>query len=97
LLVQFTPSPDDFYIEFQTPPELSFQSQVADDFYVACGWVVWAYCEVVARYKNYTIYLNLPLEAINQNQARQGLTYVEIDLVIQAVDNKFHRFIISLP
>ncbi len=92
LLARLTPIPEDFYVEFSPPPELSFQSQVADEFYLACGWDVWAYCEVVARYRNYTLELNLPLEAEYQGRIRQGLTYREMDAALKAMDNEFQEF-----
>ncbi len=95
LLACLTPIPEDFYVEFSPPLELSFQSQVADEFYMACGWVVWAYCEVVARYRNYTVELNLPLEAEYQGRTRQGLTYGEMEAALKAMDNEFQELFSS--
>jgi hypothetical protein len=95
LLARLTPIPEDFYVEFNPPPELSFQSQVADEFYMACGWVVWAHCKVVARYRNYTVELNLALEAEHQGHISQGLTYIEIEVALKAMDNKFQEFFSS--
>lgn len=92
LLARLTPSPDDFYVEFRPPSEFSFQSQIADEFYIACGWVVWAYCEVVARYHNYVVDFNIPLEAEYQGHIRQGLTYAEIEVALQVMENKFQAF-----
>src|SRR5258706_2106617 len=97
LLASLTPSPDDFYVEFRPPSELSFQSQIADEFYIACGWVVWAYCEVVARYRNYVVDLSLPLEAESQENIRQGLTYIEIEAALKVMDNEFRDFFESQP
>jgi hypothetical protein len=95
LLARLTPSPDDFYVEFRPPAEFSFQSKVADEFYIACGWVVWSYCEIVARYHNYVVDLQLPLEANYQGRARQGLTYVEIERVLETMEAKFAEFLKS--
>lgn len=92
LLARLTPIPEDFYVEFRPPPELSFQSQVADEFYIACGWNVWAYCEVVARYRNYIVDLSLSHETVYQGQINQGLTYVEMETVLKAMDNEFREF-----
>jgi hypothetical protein len=92
LTQRFTPSPYDFYVEFRPPVELNYESRIADEFYIACGWVVWAYCDVVARYQNYSVELNLPLEAIFQEHASQGLTYSEIETVLKSLESKYDEF-----
>ena len=97
LLGSYVPSPYDFYIEFHPPSELRFQSQAADEFYVACGWVIWSYCEAIARYRNYVVAINLDLEADYQVDVSQGLTYAEIDKVLEAMDAKFVGFLGSFP
>lgn len=88
----FTPSPYDFYVEFRPPSELNYKSQIADEFYMACGWVVWAYCDVVARYRNYSVELNLPLEANYQEHVSHGLTYAEVETALKVMDSKFEQF-----
>ena len=45
----------ELFLEFEPPDEIDFQSQVADEFYLACGWWTSAYCEVIARYRNYGV------------------------------------------
>ena len=97
LLARFTPSPYDYYVEFLPPAEISFQSRVADEFYIACGWVEWSYCEVVARYRNYVVDLQLPLEANSQGRVRQGLTFTEIEESLEAMDTKFADFLEAFP
>jgi hypothetical protein len=89
---RFTPSPYDFYVEFRPPSELDYKSQIADEFYMACGWVVWAYCDVVARYRNYCVELRLDLEANYQEHVRDGLTYAEIETALKVMDSKFEEF-----
>ncbi len=96
LVAWFTPSPSDYYVKFQPSTEISFQSKVADEFYVACGWVVWSYCEAVARYHNYVVDLRLPLEASSQGHVEQGLTYTEIEKVLEMMDAKFAAFLTTL-
>jgi len=96
LLSRFTPSPYDFYVEFCPPSEIGFQSQVANEFYIACGWIVWPYCEVVARYRNYVIDMRLDLEMEYEGRSRYGLTYVEVEAALEAMDAKFIRFFDSL-
>jgi hypothetical protein len=89
LLSRFTPSPYDYYVEFHPPSEISFQSQIADEFYIACGWIVWPYCEVVVRYRNYVVDMRLDLETEDEGRATHGLTYEEIETAIEAMDAKF--------
>lgn len=89
LLSRFTPSPYDFYVEFRPPSEIGFQSQIADEFYIACGWIVWSYCEVVTRYRNYVVDMQLNLEAEHAEHVSHGLTYSEIDAVVEAMDARF--------
>lgn len=89
LLSCFTPSPYDFYVEFYPPSEISFQSQVADEFYLTCGWRGVAYCEVIARYRNYLVEMRLEREAEYEGHVSEGLTYPEIEAVVRAMDAKF--------
>ena len=96
LLSRFTPSPYDFYVEFCTPPEIGFQSQVADEFYLVCGWRGVAYCEVVARYRNYVIDMRLAREAECEGHVTHGLTYPEIETVVRAMDARFEQFFAGL-
>lgn len=89
LLPNYTPSPWDFYIEFKPPPEIGFRSQIADEFYLACGWLYGAQCHVIARYRNYVTYTSLDLEAEYEGHVSHGLTYPEIEAMIRAMDAKF--------
>jgi hypothetical protein len=89
LLPNFTPSPWDFYIEFKPPPEIGFRSQIADEFYLACGWLYGAQCHVIARYRNYVTYTSLDLETEYEGRVSHGLTYPEIEAVVRAMDAKF--------
>jgi hypothetical protein len=90
---QFRPTrrlhPADFYMEFEPPEEINFQSQAADEFYLACGWWTWAYCRVIARYHNYTVEMHLDLEAEYEGHITQGLTFAEIETIVRAMDAKF--------
>lgn len=94
LLQSYTPEPwDDIYIEFKPPPEIRFRSQVADEFYLACGWLYGAECHVIARYRNYVTYMTLDLEAEHKGHISHGLTYPQIEVVIRAMDAKFTKAI----
>lgn len=74
------------FVEFEPPDEIDFQSQMADEFYLACGWWTWAYCQVVARYRNYVTYMKLDQEAEYKGQVTHGLTYPEIETIVRAMD-----------
>jgi len=79
----------DLFVEFAPPTEISFQSQVANEFYLACGWWGVAYCEVVARYRNYVVDMSFELEAEYDGDVTHGLTYPEIEVVVRAMDARF--------
>ena len=89
---QFVPKrqlpPTDFYLPFEPPPEITFQSKEADDFYLACGWWAFAYCQVVARYQNYVVYLRLDHETTYEGHYTNGLTYQQMEKIIEAMDAK---------
>ncbi len=89
LLPIYTPAPWEFYVEFKPPPEIGFRSQIADEFYLACGWRDVAKCYVIARYRNYVTYMVLMLEAEYAGHVSHGLTYPEIEAVVRAMDAKF--------
>jgi hypothetical protein len=90
---QFKPSrslyPGTTFVPFEPPAEISFQSQVADEVYLACGWIGWAFCQVIARYRNYVVYMRLDREAQFEGNHSSGLTYAEIEAVVGAMDAKF--------
>ncbi len=98
---QFAPSrplyPGTLYVPFDPPTEIAFQSQVADQFYLACGWWGNAYCEVIARYRNYVVELWLDREAEYEGHISHGLTYPEIEAVIRAMDAKCAWALETLP
>lgn len=83
------PSPYDIFVPFEPPTEFDFQSQTADEFYLACGWWGVAYCEVIARYHNYVVEMRLPREAECGGYATHGLAYAEIEAAVRAMDAKF--------
>ena len=89
------PPPPDFYVPFEPPDEIDFHSQVADEFYLACGWRIWAHCEVVARYRNYVVATNLDLEAKHEGHVTQGLAYAEIEDAVRAMDARFEQVLNS--
>ena len=96
-LPDFTPSPWDFYVPFEPPPEIDFRSQTADEFYLTCGWLYGAQCHVIARYRNYVTWLTLDLEAEREGHVSHGLTYEEIEAIIRAMDGRFTAFLVEHP
>ena len=70
---------------------------MADEFYFACGWVSVAYCELVARYRNYVVDFRVDHQAELGNNKSQGLTYAEIEHALIAVDSKITEKIDTLP
>ncbi len=92
-LERLTPRPYEFFVPFEPPIEIEFQSEVADSFYIACGWYEWAYCEVIARYGNYVTELTLDLEAEIDGHQTPGLTYGDISRLLQAMDKTFSEFL----
>ncbi len=97
----FQPSQDLFpntvFVQFEPPTEISYQSQVADASYLACGWVRWAYCEVVARYRNYVVDMRMDLQADYKGNRSDGLTYEQIENIIIVMDAKFAEFLSAFP
>ena len=93
----FTPSPGDFYLEFKPPPEISFHSKIADEFFLACGWLYGAQCHIISRYRNYVTFLSLDLESEYQGYTTVGMTYAEIELIVRAMDTKFADFLEPVP
>jgi len=93
----FTPAPGDLYIAFKSPPEIGFHSEIADEFFLACGWLYEAQCHVISRYRNYVTFLSLDLESEYKGHTTVGLTYSEIELVVRAMDTKFAEFLSEYP
>lgn len=83
------------FIEPKPPIEIGFQSQVADEMHLACGWAYTAYCVFVARYRNYVIDIRMDLQADHAEAHSDGLTYEEIEKIVVAIDAKFARFLIT--
>jgi hypothetical protein len=98
---RFEPSrslnPGTLFIPFEPPVEVSYQSQVADEFYLACGWWGAACCKVVARYRNYAVELYLEREAEHGGHSTHGLGYSEIETVVRAMDARFAEVMATLP
>lgn len=88
---QFQPrlDPEEIVVPWEPPEEINFQSAVADEYYLACGWEEWAYCQYLARYRNYVTYFRLDREGKLGIRDSAGLTYAQIETVLEAADAKF--------
>lgn len=72
------------FVPFAPPPEVRFQSKVADEYYFACGIEMIASCKMIARYRNYFVFFYFELATKEQS----GLTYAEIEHVLEAFETK---------
>ncbi len=97
---QFAPSrplyPGTIFVPFEPPVPNDLRSKTADEFYLACGWWGPAYCEVVARYRNYVVELRLDQEAEHEGNVTHGLTQIQVGAAVTAMDVKFAEFLKSL-
>jgi|CXWL01.1.fsa_nt_gi hypothetical protein len=73
------------FVPFAPPQEITFKSQVADEYYFACGVDVIPQCKMLARYQNYFVYFYFD-HATEQEPG--GLTYAEIERVLEALEGK---------
>lgn len=95
---QFAPNstlePYAVFKDFTPPDQFGFTSQIADEYYFACG--VWgsSYCEIVARYRNYVTNVHLPLKSEIENDG--GLTYGEMEIILEGMDQQFLEFFETL-
>ena len=91
------PFPTDFVVEFRPPTDIAFRSQIADQYYLACGWIIWAYCEIAARYRNYVVDFRLDRQAELQHHYSAGLTGADIELLLKTMDARFAERLDRLP
>jgi len=75
----------EFNTPWMTPQELSYESQVADQFYCACSvyesqpW--WPRCACIAQYDVYFVHVSAPM--------LPGLmTYADLEQILESIDEK---------
>ena len=73
------------FVPFTPPPEITFESQIADESYFACGVDVVPQCKMLARYRNYFVYFYF--DHVTEDEPG-GLTYTEIEQILKALDDK---------
>jgi hypothetical protein len=70
---------------FQPPSDIKFESNIADESYLACGVDVIPQCQFIARYKAYLIYFYFDRSSL---ESPGGLTYPEIENVLVKLEAK---------
>jgi len=85
------------YCEFKPPAEITFKSEVADEFYLACGTWDISDCEALARYRNYVTILRIDIETECNGGYQEGLTYPDAERIIRAMDSHFEEFLRENP
>jgi hypothetical protein len=69
------------------PPEIKYQSSIADEYYLACGVDEVLICRALLRYRSYVIVLFMPSNELGND----GLMYSEIENTLIAVDKKIAK------
>jgi hypothetical protein len=77
---QFDPDSTDF----APPTELPYVSPVADEYYFACGQEFGLVCRMVARYRNYFVFLYFDMDS----GKGYGLTYDEVEQILKWLDKQ---------
>lgn len=75
---------DQSSVPFTSPSEITFKSQIADEYYFACGVNEIPQCKMLARYQNYFAFFYFELATTEPG----GLTYSEIEDVLEAFEAK---------
>ena len=88
--------PGDFFMEFKSPDDIQFESWAADEYSLTCGWMTWAYCSLIVRYRNYNTALRLDLQAEYKGEKSDGLTYAEMEPIMKAMDTRFVEFLAQI-
>jgi hypothetical protein len=79
----------EFNTPWATPPELAYQSPLADQFYCACSTYEgepWPSCACIARYGVYFIHFNT-------HMLPSLMTYTDLENVLQAIDERMEHSI----
>ena len=76
-------SSDKFTSVWETPSELQFQSNYADQFRLACAHTPSNYvCQALGQYGEYVVQLYVPM------QPRTNVTYTDLELILQAMEEQ---------
>lgn len=74
------------YGPWERPQDLTYQSQVADEYYAACGPVLRKYrCRMVARYEEYLVEL---FADVSETGPDGGLTVDEFNGLLPVIDQR---------
>mgnify|MGYP001604200809 CR=1 FL=1 len=80
-------------VPFAPPMNIKFQSFIANEFYLACGWAYIAYCRITVRYRNYVIDFRIDRKAEYNGVKTGGLTDTEIENLLNNMDAKANNYI----
>lgn len=70
--------------EYLPPPEITYRSPIADEYYLACGVDVIPACKAVFRYANYFVYFYFDIDEGKGN----GLKIEQVEPILRAMDEK---------
>lgn len=85
------PPPQTPSTDHRPPPQIQYQSPIADEYYFACGVDIVPICQVLYRYDNYFIYMFFDIESIEIDGKQyggddEGLQLEEIEPILRALD-----------
>ena len=70
--------------EFSIPSEFPYISLVADQYYFACARQFGLVCQMIARYKNYFIFMYFDMD----DGRGYGLTFQEVEKILEGLDEQ---------
>jgi len=91
--INFKKDPLQYHIEFKAPEDVKFVSEVADQSLLLCGWYITGYCDTFVRYRNYVVYFHAEVEMKYGDKISDGLSYLELENVLQQLDSTFIEYL----
>jgi hypothetical protein len=70
--------------ELVTPSEITYQSPIADEYYLGCGWNVAYICRALFRYRNYVVEFYFDIDSGNG----EGMKVREVEPIVRAMDEQ---------
>jgi hypothetical protein len=67
---------------FRPPPEITYRSPIADEYYLGCGIDEVPACRAIMRYGNYFIYFYFDID----DGQGDGLKMEEVEPILRAMD-----------
>jgi hypothetical protein len=92
--VDFNKTPAPPHTPFIRPPEVSYRSPIADDYFLGCGLDEVPACRALFRYRNFVIEFYMDIDAGRGD----GLNIIEVEPVLRAMDARASEVLgIPLP